>query len=480
MRTYPSTIAAIALLVLLTPFAGHAQDGKAALDAVAKAMGADVVTSVVYDGSGTIFAVGQSATPGAAWPRFNAKTYSRAVNYDTAAMREVIVRTQAENPPRGGGVQPVRGEQRQQFFLRGGDAWNIVGDAAVPSPITAAERQFQLWATPHGIVKAAQAGKGSMQGRTIAVSVPEAFKAEALVNDQQLVEKVVGTVAHAVLGDLRVEITYGDYKDFGGVKFPTRIRQTAGGHPSAELTITDVQPNFAFDAPLPATVRQASNPYVRVTSQMVADGVWYVTGGSHHSVVIEMKDHVIVVEGPLNDDRAFAVISEARSLVPAKPIRYVVMSHHHFDHSGGLRGFAARNVTVLTHDSARAFMESALATPATVKPDAIAKSGVRGRVEGVRGKRVLSDGTRTVEIHHIAGNGHADDLLMVYLPKEKLLVEADVFTPLPPNATPPTPPSPFTVAFADHLGKLKLDVVQFLPLHGRIVPRAELDRTIGK
>lgn len=477
MRTMAVVIAS--LLLLLSPLGVKAQDSKAALETVSKAMGADLVTSIVYSGDGVVYAVGQSQTPGAAWPRFNAKSYTRSVNYDTVALRDVIVSTQGENPPRGGGVQPVRGERRQTFVLRADHAWNIVGEVAVPAPITLADRQFQLWATPHGIVKAALGGKGSMQGRTISVAVPGRFKADALVNEQNLIEKVVGTVANAVLGDNTIEVTYADYKDFGGVKFPTKIRQTAGGHPSLELTVTDVQPNVVFDAPLPANVRQTPNPYARVTSQMVADGVWYVTGGSHHSVVIEMKDYAIVVESPQNDERAFAVITEARSLVPTKPIRYVVATHHHFDHAGGLRGFAARNVTVITHDSARAFLERALSTPATVNPDALTKSGLRPSVEGVRTKRVLSDGTRTVEIHHLASQ-HADDLLMVYLPKEKLLVEADVYTPLAPNATPPTPPSPFTVAFADHLGKLGLPVTQILPLHGRIVPFSELNKTIGR
>jgi glyoxylase-like metal-dependent hydrolase (beta-lactamase superfamily II) len=465
--------------LLLAPHAAPAQDSKAALEGVAKALGADLVTSIVYDASGVVYAVGQSQTAGTAWPKFNVSRYQRGINYDTSASREERVISRADSQPRGGGV-PAMGEARQIMVVNGDHAWNVAGETSTSAPITLAERQFQLWATPHGMVKAALAGKGSMQGRTISVAMPGRFKADALVNDQGLIDRVTGTIPNAVLGDLPVEITYADYKDFGGVKFPTKISQTAGGHPSLEFTVTDVQPNFVFDAPVPASVRQAANPYLRVVSEKVADGVWYVTGGSHHSVLIEMKDHVIVVEGPLNDDRAMAVVMEARKLAPAKPIHYVIASHNHFDHSGGLRAFSSLNVTLITHESARPFFEGAFARPATVSPDRLAKSGTRGAVEGVRSKRVLSDGTRTVEIHHITGNLHADDLLMVYLPKEKLLVEADVFTPVAPNAPPPSPTNPNTVHLADQITKLSLAVDQILPLHGRIVPIAELRRTIGR
>ena len=475
MRTLLAAAASLALLA--APAVVYAQAG---LDALARALGATELKPIEYAGSGVIHAVGQSQTPGSTWPRFNAKSYVRTISYETASMKDEVVRTQGENPPRGGGTQPIRGEQRQTAMVSGDHAWNLVGDTPAPATLALAERQFQLWATPHGLVKAALAGKGSLQGRTLTVSVPSRFRAEAIVSEQGLVERVMGTIPHAVLGDLPIEITYADYKDFGGVKFPTKIKQTAGGQPSLDLTVTDVRANPAVSIATPDAIRQTTTPYARVTSQMVADGVWYLTGGTHHSVVIEMSDHVIVVEGPLTEERAIAVITETRSLAPTKPIRYVILTHHHFDHSGGLRAFAAVNVPVIAHESGRAYIERALAAPATIAPDALAKSGLRGRVEGVRTKRVLSDASRTVEIHHIAGNLHADDLLMVYLPKEKLLVEADVFTPLAPNATPPTPPSPYTVSFADHVTKLGLAVDQIAPIHGRMVPAAELGRTIGR
>ena len=468
-----------AALLLCTPIASPAQNARTVLDGAAKAMSSVEVKSLEWSGSGVFFAPGQSYTPGQPWPRFIAKSQTRSVNYETASLRDDVVRMQGENPPRGGGVQPVRGEQRQQFVLSGDLAWTVVADTPAPTPIALAERQMQLWTTPHGVIRAALANNATVQGRVVTFALPGRMTVRATLSDQSLVERVDAVIPNAVVGDLPVEITYSEYRDFGGVKFPTRIRQSAGGFPTLDLTVTDVKANAPVDIQVPDPVRQATGVYSRVATQMVADGVWFVAGGSHNSVVIEMKDHLIVVEGPLNEERATAVMAEARSLAPGKPIKYVVASHHHFDHSGGLRAFAAEGVTVITHDSSRAFLEQALGAPATIQPDRMAKSGRKPVVEGVRDKRVMTDGTRTVEILHIAGNAHCEGLLMVYLPKEKLLSEADVFTPPPAGTTPPMPPSPFTVNLIDNLKQLNLTVDRILPLHGRVVPVADLHTMVG-
>jgi len=468
-----------ATLLLCTPVASPAQNARATLDGAAKAMSGVEVKSIEFSGSGVFFAPGQSYTPGQPWPRFIAKSQTRSINYETASLRDDVVRMQGENPPRGGGVQPVRGEVRQQFVLSGDLAWTVVADVPAPTPIALTERQMQLWTTPHGVVRAALANNATVQGRVVTFALPGRMMVRATLSDQSLVERVDAVIPNAVVGDLPVEITYTDYRDFGGVKFPTRIRQSAGGFPTLDITVTDVKANAPVDIAVPDPIRQATGVYSRVATQMVADGVWFLAGGSHNSVVIEMKDHLVVVEGPLNEERAVAVMAEARSLAPGKPIKYVVASHHHFDHSGGLRAFAAEGVTVVTHDSSRAFLEQALGAPATVQPDRMAKSGRKPVVEGVRDKRVMTDGTRTVEILHIAGNAHCEGLLMVYLPKEKLLSEADVFTPPPAGTTPPMPPSPFTVNLIDNLKQLNLTVDRILPLHGRVVPVADLHTMVG-
>ena len=468
-------------LIALVAVPAAAADARAELDAAAQALGVSTLKSFEMTAVGLSWAVGQSAAPGRPWPRFLVTSLTRSVNYETASLRDVWVRTQGETPPRGGGQQPIRGEQRQTFVVSGDHAWNVAGEVALPAPMTLASRQLDLWATPHGVIRAAQSETASVQGRLIVFAAPGRYLARATLNRANLVQRVHATVPNPVLGDIVVVTEYDDYKDFGGVKFPTRIKQTAGGFPALDLTVIDVRPNAAVDVSVPATVTAATAPYATVTSQMVADGVWYLTGGTHHSVAIEMRDHVIVVEAPLNDERALAVIGEVHGLVPDKPIRYVINTHHHFDHAGGLRAFAAEGITVITHEINRAFFDRALAARATVAPDHLSMSDKKpAAVEGVRDTRVLTDGTRRVEIHHVAGNTHDDGLLMVYLPRESLLAQADAFTPSSADSPPPMPPSPFTVNLADNVARLGFTVDRLLPLHGRIVPLADLLMAAGR
>jgi glyoxylase-like metal-dependent hydrolase (beta-lactamase superfamily II) len=473
----------LVMMGVLMPRLSDGQEAKAVLEGVAKAMG-DVKT-LQYTGSGSTFAVGQSPSPGTPWPRFNAKSYTRSVNYDTLSMRDEIVRTQADPAPRGGGGQPVLGEQRQNLVVSGTHAWSQTGETMNPQLAAGPDRLHQLWITPHGVMKAAMAHNATVQTQTeggkkmttIAFTVPDQLKVKALVNERNLVEKVESWVTNPVVGDMLTETIYTDYKDFGGVQFPTKITQTSGGFPSLDLTISEVKPNAPIDIQVPDNVRQAS---VQVKTDKVADGVWYVTGGTHHSVVVEMKDHLVVIEGPQNDERATAVIAEVQKTVPNKPIKYVVNTHHHFDHAGGLGPFVAEGATIITHDVNKAFFEQSLAAPRTVKPDKLAQSGKKATVEGMQDKRVLSDETHTVELYHLKGNAHHDGLIMAYLPKEKFLVEADAYTPVAPNAPQPAQPNPFSVQLNDSIDQLKLEIDQILPLHGRMVPLGELRKAIGK
>jgi len=231
--------------------------------------------------------------------------------------------------------------------------------------------------------------------------------------------------------------------------------------------------------PVPASV-SANVPAPEVKARQLAPGVFYLTGGTHHSVLIEQADHLVVIEGPQNEARSLAVIAKSKELAPGKAIRYVVNTHAHFDHSGGLRTFVDEGATVVTDAGNRAYYEQAWAAPRTLNPDRLAKSGKQPEFETVSGKHVLA-GTHPIELHAIKGSGHNDAFLLVYLPAERLLVEADAWTPAAANAPAPTSLNPFTVNLLDNVERLKLDVAQVAALHGpRLVSLKDLRVAAGR
>ena len=311
----------------------------------------------------------------------------------------------------------------------------------------------------------------------VSFTEPGKFAATAFINDDYLVERVDSRAPDPVLGEVSATTIYSNYRDYGGVKFPGRIQQSQGGHPTLDLTVKEVQPNAAADIQVPENVRAAAE---RVTAEKVADGVWYVAGGSHHSVAIEMKDHLILVEAPLNDARTGPVLAEVKKLAPGKPIRYVINSHNHFDHSGGLRAAVAEGATVIVQAESKSYFERAFATQGKIAPDLLTKSGKKATVRPVNDTMTLSDGTRTVELRRITGGVHTETFLMVYLPKERLLIEADAYTPIAPGAKPPATPNANNVNLIENIERQKLAVDRILPLHGRIVPLADLYTTAGR
>ncbi|MEO7850883.1 MAG: MBL fold metallo-hydrolase, partial [Rubrivivax sp.] len=165
---------------------------------------------------------------------------------------------------------------------------------------------------------------------------------------------------------------------------------------------------------------------------------------------------------------------------PGKPIRYAVNSHAHFDHSGGVRAAVAEGATIVTHAVNVPYFERVLAQPVKVRPDRLAQAGRSPRLQGVADKGMLGDGSRTIELHRITGGPHNEGMLMVYLPREKLLIQADAFTPGPPNAPPPLVPNANNLNLVDNIERLGLAVDRILPLHGRVVPLADLYAAVGK
>jgi glyoxylase-like metal-dependent hydrolase (beta-lactamase superfamily II) len=279
------------------------------------------------------------------------------------------------------------------------------------------------------------------------------------------------------------------------VKFPTVIHVHQGdprlsvAHNSMEITVNAVQPNISVPPmTVPPEVQKATAPPVRAESRSLAEGVWFIGGGSHNSVAVDFRDFVAVIEGPLNEERSLAVIAEVARIIPNKPIRYVVNTHHHFDHSGGLRTFLAQGATVVTHQSNREYFENVHFNPAprTLQPDRFSTYYpyfVAGRrplpIEGVNQKYVISDGVRTLDLYPMQGLNHAATMLIAYLPKEKMLVNADLYSP--PAAGAPMPaPNANMRSLQQNIQRLKLDVAQHVPIHGNPGPMEQFAKIVAQ
>jgi glyoxylase-like metal-dependent hydrolase (beta-lactamase superfamily II) len=297
------------------------------------------------------------------------------------------------------------------------------------------------------------------------------------------VDRAQALLPNDVFGDMLVETTYAGYKTIGGIQFPTRIIQRQGGHPTLDLTITDVKTNEFVDITVPDNVRNPpAAPALAATSQKVADGIFWITGGSHHSLAVDMGDHVVVIEAPQNEARSEAVIAETKKQIANKPIRMVVNTHLHFDHSGGLRRYAAEDATIVTHAANTAFYEKAWAGPRTLLPDALAKAaGKKPAFQGVTDRTALTGSNkRTIELHVLQGNPHNEQTLVAWLPAEKILFQSDMINPPAPNAQIP-PPTPTITNFYDNLTRLKIQPDRIVGGHGnRIATVADLNLVAGK
>jgi glyoxylase-like metal-dependent hydrolase (beta-lactamase superfamily II) len=496
------------VLVLLLSGEASAQNAASVVSAASRAMGADGLGSITYSGSARNGAFGQSKAIGDPMGAVNVTqitAYTRTLRFgEPAAPTDLVSRaTGPTQPPTVPGVpaQPAGTFNQNITSAQLGATWT---------------QALNVWTTPWGFLKGAAANnatvrqEGAQQVVSFSPAAPrspsgQAYVVTGYIDNQNRVTEVETHVESVYAGDMLVELEYSDYRNIGGVQVPGRIVQRQAGLQTFDANITVATANPANVAelltlPAPPAGRGggggggaapagggrgaggggaapagggrgggggAPQAPAAPPVERLGDGVFKI-GGNYTSMAIDMGDHVLVVESGQSDARGLAVMAAAKQAIPNKPIRFVVNSHPHSDHSSGLAAAVAEGATILTHNNNEAVLERFLSAPRTLTGDALSKVPNRRTdvVQGV-GERDVRRGTngKIVELHHVP-NDHSDGMLVVYLPAERLLWSADLSV---------VNPSPVQLAalrtVVSTLNRLNLDYdtwIQAHPVPGRI------------
>lgn len=480
---HSARVLASALFSLALAGAARAQQpARPLLEEAASALGGKdrilAVRTLVLEGSGENFNLGQNTAPSAPLPVYAVTSYRRLIDF--ANRRWLQDQTREPRFPAG---NPAPQRLRAAFA---GVAYDILADGTPRRAAARADidRADELVQHPIGFLQVALGGATELNEaeerfglRHVRMNAGGNKFAVFLDPRTKLPVRIHKVVYHPMLGDVVQETRFSDWRAVEGVQVPMRVEQRVDGLAVSDIRIATARVNGDVgDLTAPPAVLESlplTASAVTVVTEEVFPGIWYLAGQSHHSVAIEMRDEVLLVEAPQSDARTLAVINEARKLRPGKPVRTLINTHHHFDHAGGVRAAMSEGLTVITHAGNKPFFDSLASRQHFIVEDAQARAKRQARVEGVDTKRVITDGARNVELHHIAGSPHAATLLMVYLPAEKLLIEADAWSPPAVNAVNPPPP-PFAVNLVENIDRLGLAVDRIVPIHGRVMPMSDL------
>ena len=465
-------------------------------DAAAALGGRDrilAVKTLVIEGAGHDMGVGQAQRYdelGLQSDVGQIRDYKRA--YDLANGRARFEATRELQYPfyQGeGGAHQVQG-------LDGNVAFNVAANGnttRVFAPQAINARRVEFLRHPLTIVRAALDPAAKLanvrnQGdnRLVDITTNGVTVTLAIDSATKLPTRVVQMTDSATLGDTSVETRFGDYRNVSGLQLPTRFTTKTDRFPSADLRILKqtvdgnvgnlAAPASVASAAPPANAGQpATSP---VTVQEVAKGVWFITGTTHHSLLAEFSDHLMLIEAP-NEERTLAVLAKARDLRPNKPVTTLLVTHHHNDHTSGVRTAVAEGVTeIVTHKSNVAYINEVLKRPHTINPDRLAKkpSVKPVKVIAIDDEGVVKDNAMTINLYHILDNTHADSMVMIYFPAGRILTEADVYMPNDDRNIiegEPLGHAPWLQNLLANITLRKLQVDHIAPIHGEYVPYSQ-------
>jgi Metallo-beta-lactamase superfamily len=436
------------------------------------------IKSLVIEGEAVAPNVGQNRMPDSELPVWKVTEFRRTIDLPNGRMRSQQLRT-AQFLFAGALVQ------RQQQGLDGNVAYNIGadGNATRAGDQSVGDRRVEMLHHPVTIVRAALDPSAMVtnlrqQGNDQVIDIATAQGEKYMLSVDgatKLPSRVESMGYQPNMGDVALVTSFSGYEEVGGLKLPKRLTTNMDKYLQFDLQVSKNSVDAdAGDLSAPEAVKAAAvpgPPPVYVTVEQVAPGIWWLAGsGNHRSIVFEFDDHLTLFETPVNEARSKAVIDKARTLSP-KPLTHAVVSHHHFDHSGGLRVAVAEQLTIITHRANEAFFKDLVARKHTIVPDALAKNPQPLKLELVDDELTLKDKSMEVRLYHLLDNPREGTNLFAYVPRDRMLVQADLYD----------------AAWLRHswgenvllnIARRKLKVDKDVPVHGPIEPFSQMVKTI--
>jgi glyoxylase-like metal-dependent hydrolase (beta-lactamase superfamily II) len=453
--------------------AREAQLVQAAADALGGRDRIQAVKTLTIEGYATNPNIGQAMTPEADPLLWMLPDHKRSIDLQNQRMALQFTRRPA--------FPAVFDNAPQHQRLDGDVAFNIPAagpgaPAAAPTRLSAAaalDRRIELLHHPLTAVRAAMDASARLSHlrdsngqRSVDVTTAAGDSFTLTLDAQGRPRSVRTAVYHPNLGDTARTTTFSAYEDLDGVRLPKRLVTTLDRWVEYDLGVM----KNTLDADLralraPNAVRQAAAPATpapqNVTVTPLAKGIWFLTGGAIPNLVVEFADHVTIVEAG-SEARLRVVLAKARELVPGKPVTQLVLSHHHFDHTGGLRAAVAEGLTIITHRVNEAWFREAVRRRHSIEPDALARSSRGIRIERVDDARTLKDAAMEMTLYHLAGSTHGDGILAAYFPRERIYAEADVWNP-------GAQLQPHVRSLMEDIERRRLQIDRVVPLHGQQV-----------
>lgn len=481
MKFTIQTVGSAAVAVILTGCSPQPPDQQFLNDAL-RALGGrarvEAIKTIVIEGEGASYNLGQDVRPEASTQTFAVTGFVRKI--DLVNARQRIEQTRTPKFAYFQGPQP----QTQIQALDGNVGFNVnpAGEPVRIGAFAERDRRADWFHHPITALRAAMASGAVISNvRNIGTNVRQAdFKSGDLewtmmLDASGLPLSISSRAHHPNLGDVVTTTTFADYRETGGVKLPTRLSGSIDDFKTWEIHATRQTLDAELGdlaAPAAVTAKPVAAAPPNVVVQPVGKGVWLLGGQSHHSALIEFQDHLMLIDAPQSEARTLAVIARAKDTVKNKPLTQLVVTHHHFDHTAGMRAAIFNGLKVITHAGNREWVENMARRPHTIQPDMLAKNVSRLTVETVDGELELRDQTMSVNLYHVAGNPHSETMLMAYIPNQRILIQVDAFSP-------GGVVHPYAANLLENIQKRNLQVTTIVPLHGAVTPFAELVKVAG-